>query len=289
RPVPRPGEHLAAVARRRGRHPRRLGHVPPPGRAGLEPGRAADQQRAQHDGPQGGRRPRRQRPARDPDPRLPPRPAVAARGGGRVVRRPHPRRPRTGGRVSAEAQQPGEASARDRILQAACDLIAERGIGGARIAQIAKAAGVSTALVHYHFRTREVLLAETLDYAFDVAAAVRLRANADSGESATDGSAARRLADVVEQSLPDTDPGRREWQLWAARDPSLRPIAAQMYARYRSWIATAVAEGIATGEFARVDPAETADLAMALIDGLGLRVLLRDPAMPLGRARERIG
>ena len=186
-------------------------------------------------------------------------------------------------------------SARDRILQAACELIAERGIGGARIAQIAKAAGVSTALVHYHFRTREVLLAETLDYAFDVAAAVRLRANADNGESAADGSAARRLADVVEQSLPTTDPGRREWQLWAelwlgaARDPSLRPIAAQMYARYRSWIATAIAEGVATGEFARVDPGDTADLAMALIDGLGLRVLLRDPAMPLGRARERIG
>ena len=140
-----------------------------------------------------------------------------------------------------------------------------------------------------------MLLAETLDYAFDVAAAVRLRAIGDTGESGSDGSAARRLADVVEQSLPDTDPGRREWQLWAelwlgaARDPSLRPIAAQMYTRYRSWIATAVAEGIATGEFARVDPGETADLAMALIDGLGLRVLLGDPAMPLERARERIG
>jgi AcrR family transcriptional regulator len=197
--------------------------------------------------------------------------------------------------VSGEPHGPDEPSARDRILQAACDLIAERGIGGARIAQIAKAAGVSTALVHYHFRTREVLLTETLDHAFDVAAAVRLRANPDSGEGAADDSAARRLADVVEQSLPDTDPGRREWQLWAelwlgaARDPSLRPIAATMYARYRSWIATAIAEGVATGEFARVDPGDTADLAMALIDGLGLRVLLRDPAMPLGRARERIG
>ncbi len=197
--------------------------------------------------------------------------------------------------MSTGPDQQSELSARERILQAACDLIAERGIGGARIAQIAKAAGVSTALVHYHFRTREVLLAETLDHAFDVAAAVRLRAIGDTGESGSDGSAARRLADVVEQSLPDTDPGRREWQLWAelwlgaARDPSLRPIAAQMYTRYRSWIATAVAEGIATGEFARVDPGETADLAMALIDGLGLRVLLGDPAMPLERARERIG
>jgi AcrR family transcriptional regulator len=194
--------------------------------------------------------------------------------------------------VSDEPTPGQEPTARDRILQAACDLIAERGIGGARIAQIAKAAGVSTALVHYHFRTREALLSETLDYAFDVAAAVRLRA---AGEAGGDGSAARRLADVVEQALPTTDPGRREWQLWAelwlgaARDPSLRPIAAQMYARYRTWIATAVAEGVAAGEFARVDPGETADVAMALIDGLGLRVLLCDPSMPLERARGRIG
>lgn len=199
--------------------------------------------------------------------------------------------------MSGEPDAATEPNARERILQAACDLIAERGIGGARIAQIAKAAGVSTALVHYHFRTREELLAETLDYAFDVASAVHLRPAGDDGENGdgSGGSAARRLADVVEQSLPTTDPARREWQLWAelwlgaARDPTLRPIAAQMYARYRTWIATAVAEGVAAGEFARVDPGETADLAMALIDGLGLRVLLGDPAMPLQRARERIG
>jgi AcrR family transcriptional regulator len=194
--------------------------------------------------------------------------------------------------VSEERNGAAERSARERILHAACELIAERGIGGARIAQIAKAAGVSTALVHYHFQTREILLAETLDYAFDLASAVRLRPAGDNGDG---GSAAKRLADVVEQSLPTTDPGRREWQLWAelwlgaARDPSLRPIAAQMYARYRTWIAAAIAEGVAAGEFASVDAVKTADLAMALIDGLGLRVLLGDPSMPLDQARERIG
>jgi AcrR family transcriptional regulator len=197
--------------------------------------------------------------------------------------------------VSDEPQPAPEPSARERILHAACELIAERGIGGARIAQVAKAAGVSTALVHYHFRNRDVLLSETLDYAFDLASAVRLRPAGEPDGNGDGGSAARRLADVVEQSLPTTDPGRREWQLWAelwlgaARDPSLRPIAAQMYARYRTWVAAAVAEGVAAGEFARVDPGRTADLAMALIDGLGLRVLLGDPSMPLERARERIG
>jgi hypothetical protein len=62
-----------------------------------------------------------------------------------------------------------------------------------------------------------------------------------------------------------------------------------MYGRYRAWIAAAIAEGISAGEFAEVDPGDTADLAMALIDGLGLRVLLHDPSMPLHKARDRIG
>jgi AcrR family transcriptional regulator len=192
--------------------------------------------------------------------------------------------------VSGPAATAAGPSARDRILQAACELVAERGIGGARIAQIARTAGVSTALVHYHFRNREELLAETLDYAFDLAAAVRIGPPEESGRRAS-----RRLADVVEQSLPTSEPGRREWKLWAelwlgaARDPELRPIAAQMYERYRAWIAEAIEEGVADGEFAPVEPEAVADLAMALIDGLGLRVLLGDPAMPLERARERIG
>jgi hypothetical protein len=38
-----------------------------------------------------------------------------------------------------------------------------------------------------------------------------------------------------------------------------------------------------------VDAGATADLAMALIDGVGLRVLTADPSMPLAEARELIG
>src|SRR5919205_1428350 len=114
--------------------------------------------------------------------------------------------PRSEAQATAEAdaavsEQRSERSARERILQAAVELIAERGIGGARIAQVAKAAGVSTALVHYHFRTREVLLRETLDHAFDLASAVHLRPAGENGENGENGSAAKRLADVVEQSL----------------------------------------------------------------------------------------
>ena len=47
---------------------------------------------------------------------------------------------------------------RDALLDAAVNLIAERGVSGASSAAIASRAGVTPAMVHYHFRNRELLL-----------------------------------------------------------------------------------------------------------------------------------
>ena len=62
---------------------------------------------------------------------------------------------------------------RERILDAAINRIAADGIDGVRIAKIAMDARVSTALVHYHFATREALLAEALVHSFDRAGETR--------------------------------------------------------------------------------------------------------------------
>jgi hypothetical protein len=59
-----------------------------------------------------------------------------------------------------------------------------------------------------------------------------------------------------------------------------------MYESYREWVARVIRRGVESGEFREVDPDEVADLAMALFDGLGVRALIRDPAMSLGRARQ---
>ena len=121
------------------------------------------------------------------------------------------------------------ADTRDRILDAACDVIAEQGIEDVRIARIATLAGVSPALVHYHFETREALLAEALEHSFELLGNVRTLA--DGGEH---WSALRRLAWMVDQSLPFPGMGEREWNLWlelwrrAARVRELQPIAARL-------------------------------------------------------------
>ena len=178
---------------------------------------------------------------------------------------------------------------RDRILEAACDLIAAQGIDEVRIARVAQRAGASTALVHHYFSTREELLEQALVHSFDHIADERFGPDPPPPESATEG-----LARAIAQCLPEPGVLERDFLLWvelwlrASRDPALRPGAARLYGRYREWIADAITAGVDSGEFASVDVAATADHAMALFDGLGVRALLRDPAMGLDRARTTI-
>ena len=183
-------------------------------------------------------------------------------------------------------------SAQARILEAACELIAAEGIDDVRIARIATRAGVSTALVHHYFSTREDLLEQALMHSFQLAAEERFGEEARSEASAE--SATEALAHAIRTSLPEAGEPEREWVLWvelwlrAVRDPKLQPVAATLYARYRSWLAAVIQAGVDSGEFAAVDAGETADHAMALLDGFGLRALLRDPQMDLARARRTI-
>jgi AcrR family transcriptional regulator len=187
----------------------------------------------------------------------------------------------------AEAEP--SANARDRILEAAVRRIASEGIDDARIARIARDAGVSPALIHYHFDSRETLLAEALQYSYD------LLGNERVGDSdRTPENAAARLRDMVESYLPLAGEQRRDWLLWvelwlrAMRHPELRPTSARLYADMHDWVRDVVAGAIAAGEARPCDPDDFADRLLALIDGCGVRALIDDPGMSLERMREVI-
>ena len=185
-----------------------------------------------------------------------------------------------------------DSSARERILESACELIAVEGIDDVRIARVAMGAGVSTALVHHYFDTREELLEQALLHSFELAADERF--GDEAADDAETGSATQALAHAIRTSLPERGESEREWVLWvelwlrAVRDPELQPVAAKLYARYRSWLGSVIEAGVASGEFEAEDPDLVADHAMALLDGLGVRALLRDPEMDLARARRTI-
>lgn len=178
-------------------------------------------------------------------------------------------------------------SAPERILEAACDLIAADGIDEVRIARVAQRAGASTALVHHYFSTREELLEQALIHSFEQAGDERFQRPPDTEESATEA-----LARGIAESLPFPGSQEREWVLWvelwlrAVREPDLRPVAARLYGRYRDWVAGLIRAGVKSGEFrSDADPEALADVAMALLDGAGVRALLQDPAMKVESAR----
>jgi AcrR family transcriptional regulator len=167
-------------------------------------------------------------------------------------------------------------------------LIARDGLDEARMARIAMAARVSPSLLHYHFASRDALLAEALEHSYETAGDVRI--------SALDGpdTARRRLEHMVDRCLPHPGRPRDGWILWvelwlhAARRPELRQTGARLYARLHAWFAQAIEAGIDTGELAPTDVARTTDRLLALIDGYGVRALVADPAMPLERAKREI-
>ena len=75
------------------------------------------------------------------------------------------------------------------ILRAACRVIAERGCDGMRMGDVARSAGVSSALVHYYFDTRSELLRRAFLYAdeqVDAFVQCRRPASRDAARAARD-------------------------------------------------------------------------------------------------------
>ena len=173
------------------------------------------------------------------------------------------------------------ASARQRILDAAVRRIAREGIDDVRIARIAMDAGVSAGLLHYHFASRDALLAEALEHSYERAGDARIAV-------ADDEPAPARLRAMIDQCLPLPGALRDDWVLWvelwlrAARDPELRVTAARLYARLHEWFAATL------GELGVAEPGRLTDRLLALIDGYGVRALCEDPEMPVERARAEV-
>lgn len=178
---------------------------------------------------------------------------------------------------------------RRRIIQAACETIAESGFEGVRMRMVADRAGVSTALLHYHFDTREKLFLEALKFSFENAGAEEYLAAPpkNSPHSWT-------LARVIDACLPRTPELRRDFMLWqelwlrAARDIDSRLVAVDLYRQMQEWVGSVITKGIVAGEFTACDVPQVADRLLVLTDGYGIRLLLDDPRLSLADVRAAI-
>ncbi len=175
---------------------------------------------------------------------------------------------------------------RRQILDAAVQVIAEKGLCDTGIKDVADQAGTSPALVIYYFGKKDILLAEALSFADE-------RFYAQTAEAVAEMTSARdRLVELVRCScsIGEADDDFDEWVLWldlwarAAHKPDVAEDRQTMDRRWRTTIGEIVRQGQAAGEFAPVDPAAFALRLAALIDGLAILVVLKDPDL----TRERM-
>jgi AcrR family transcriptional regulator len=165
---------------------------------------------------------------------------------------------------------------RPAILKAAAEVIADRGVIGTRIADVAERAGTSAPGVLYWFATKDELLTEALRFSDD-----RFYAELNDQLAQLDGARAR-LARIVELWPAEGDGEAVLWmELWvrALRDPEVNAARERLDARWRAAIADVVRDGQAAGEFGSVDPEEFALMLGALMDGFAIQLALRDPGV----------
>lgn len=176
---------------------------------------------------------------------------------------------------------------RMEILEAAVDMIVERGLPDTRVADVAQRAGTSAALVLYYFESKDRLLTEALSYVED-----RFYLQAFHDLTGID-SAGERLALLISRSCPPSSgTAHDDWRLWfelwtrALRDPETARKRTALDRRWRTTIADVIRDGQRSGEFDPVDPEDLALELASLIDGLAIQVVLEDPEVTPERMRQ---
>lgn len=166
------------------------------------------------------------------------------------------------------------------IMEAAVRVIARSGVRGLRVEQLAAEAGVSTALIYYHFKDRSGLIRRTLEFVSDRAVAYTDEAIARADD------ARGELEQMLLTELQDT-PGVREnstaWgELRASAVFESDDLRDALARSTRSWV-NDVAEAIrAVRPDANAEDA--AERLTALVEGLSERWL--SGSLGLERARE---
>jgi AcrR family transcriptional regulator len=165
------------------------------------------------------------------------------------------------------------------VIKAAQEIIAEQGYAAASARTVAARCGISPGTLTYHFPSMDSLLGAALREASIGYTTSAIR-SARSFPRAHD-----RLMSLIDAALPSSPDASRNWRLWmeywarASHSPELAELHSERYADWRSTFAEIIAEGVASGEFRRLDPVSAALTLVALLDGLGLQAVIGDTAV----------
>jgi uncharacterized protein (TIGR02246 family) len=184
-------------------------------------------------------------------------------------------------------KKPTVEERRAEILEVTCQVVIERGFAATRIADVAKRLGVSSSLIHYHFDSKEQLLAEAFaHYARkDVA---EMEAEIEAAPSSV-GQLDRVLQNYVPEGSNDM-----EWMLWidgwgeALRNPMMRKISQELDEQSAELLERVIRKGVERAEFICADPTAAAMRITAMVDGLAVQFAAHDGMMTRDQLLEHV-
>lgn len=159
------------------------------------------------------------------------------------------------------------------IIETAWDLFSRLGYDSVRIADVAEAAGVSSASVHYYFPSKSELFDATLGYSVKLAFDRQIAWLGDIPDPR------RRLERLLELQSPIGRTARSEWSIWLqmwsrlALENASVPDYHASYDRWSRTVRATLEDGQTLGVIRRRDSAEMTDELTSLLDGLGVKVL----------------
>lgn len=175
---------------------------------------------------------------------------------------------------------------REDLLRVACEVIAAQGFGHTRTVDIAQAAGVSQALLFYHFETKDKLFAQAFAYAAgrDLDNLTTLLASA--------GDPMDKLRAMLKHYSPTAK--SKSWSLWidawaeSMRNQALEDVSRRLDLRWKDALASILRAGADDGIFKCLDPEGAAWRLMSLIDGLTIQVTVHKRMLTRARLFELV-
>ncbi len=167
------------------------------------------------------------------------------------------------------------ADRRSRLAEAAADVIAGQGLDATGLRAVADASALTTGAVTHYFASKAALI----DAAYDAVMDRLLERQAEGFFG--DPPAPAAIVDQMAAVLPVDSAGVRDWRVWLAFsaraivDPRMQQRHRAYYARITAALAAELASAGA--------PAVMADLVVAILDGLGIRMLLEPDDWPPSR------
>jgi|SRR5215216_1246413 len=175
---------------------------------------------------------------------------------------------------------------RTELVQAAFDLIAERGLEELRTRDIAAKVGINISTLHYYFDTKESLIAAVVDHMTELFRTVR----APLADGATALEELRQLFATQlyrRRQQPGLEVVVQEMMLRARRDEKVRARLELMLLGWNAYVESVIMRGVREGDFARdIDAKAAAAIVTSYTIGNNLQHGVRPTGFPYQAAYE---